>query len=98
METKVRNMKMERIRVKLGYEGLLIVEPVGKSGGLALLWKNNREVLIQNYFLRHISATMSLLGSDTPWRFIGFYGNPNWALREESWQLLTHLSQYLPHK
>lgn len=46
METKVRNVKMERIKVKLGYEGLLTVEPMGKSGGLALLWKNNREVLI----------------------------------------------------
>ena len=39
METRCRNIKVERIRVKLGFEGLFVVKPRGKSGGLALLWK-----------------------------------------------------------
>jgi hypothetical protein len=39
METKCRKSKMEGIIVKLGFEGLFVVELVGQSGGLALLWK-----------------------------------------------------------
>lgn len=83
---------MQKIRHKIGFEGMLIVDPVGRSGGLALLWKDDREVLIQNYSLRHISATITLLGSDFPWKLTGFYDNPNSAHREESWQLLSFLS------
>jgi hypothetical protein len=29
---------------------MLTVESVGKSGGLALLWRDNREVTILNYY------------------------------------------------
>jgi hypothetical protein len=33
METKVRNKAMQCLRVSLGFDGLLTVDPVGKSGG-----------------------------------------------------------------
>jgi hypothetical protein len=46
METKVRNKAMQRLRVSLGFDGLLTVDPVGKSGGLVLMWKNANEVKI----------------------------------------------------
>ena len=37
--------------MKLGFEGLFVVEPRGKSGGLALLWKERNVLEIQNYFM-----------------------------------------------
>jgi len=49
METKVKKEKMELLRTKLRFEGLLAVDPIGRSGGLALLWKDDREGVIQNY-------------------------------------------------
>jgi exonuclease III len=42
METKCRKERMEGIRVKLNFQGLFVVEPVGLSGGLALLWKDRQ--------------------------------------------------------
>ncbi len=33
-----------------------VVEPVGRSGGLALLWKEEKEVEIYNFSRRHINA------------------------------------------
>jgi exonuclease III len=49
METRCRNTKLESIRVKPGFEGLFVVDPRGKSGGLALLWKEQNMLEIQNY-------------------------------------------------
>jgi len=49
IETKIRNEKMQKLRASMGFEGMLTVEPIGLSGGLALLWRDNREVTILNY-------------------------------------------------
>jgi exonuclease III len=37
METKLRANKMEKVQSQLGFEHMLVVDCVGKSGGLALL-------------------------------------------------------------
>jgi hypothetical protein len=76
------------VRNKLGFEGMLVVDPLGQSGGLALLWQEANEVNIQNYSLRHISAIITTAESDSSWRLTGFYGHPDRAHREESWKLL----------
>jgi exonuclease III len=38
METKARAKRMERVRSQLGFEHMLVVDCVGKSSGLALMW------------------------------------------------------------
>lgn len=35
---------MESLRLALGFEGMVVVEAQGHSGGLAMLWKHNEEV------------------------------------------------------
>jgi hypothetical protein len=42
-------VRMERIRVKLGFVGMFVVDSVGRSGMLALFWKETDELEIQNY-------------------------------------------------
>jgi hypothetical protein len=37
IETKARAKRMEKVRLQLGFEHMLVVDSVGKSGGLALL-------------------------------------------------------------
>jgi hypothetical protein len=48
METKLQKNKMEMVRPKIGFDNLFVVECVGKSGGLALLWEDGCEVEVQN--------------------------------------------------
>ncbi|GLT53218.1 hypothetical protein SLA2020_265040 [Shorea laevis] len=96
METKIKQHRLQHVRIKLGFEGLMAVDPVGLSGGIALLWRDAREVEIQNFSLRHISAIITTEASVGPWRFTGFYGNPDHTKRDESWQLLSHLRHYSP--
>jgi hypothetical protein len=94
IETKAKIGNLERLRCSLGFEGLFHVDPIGRSGGLAFLWNNNKEVEIVSYSQRHVSALITLLNEDQSWTFTGFYGHPDRALREESWKLLTHLRNH----
>ena len=77
METKSSKSTMEFFRVKFGFDGLFVVDLVGRSGGLLLLWKEKNEVEIQNCTCRHINAVIKHLYNTSPWRFMGFYGHPN---------------------
>ena len=47
---------MEWLRSKWGYDSCLIVEVVGRSGGLALLWKQEVIVKVQSFSSKHIDA------------------------------------------
>ncbi|XP_059455195.1 uncharacterized protein LOC132185439 [Corylus avellana] len=96
METISNKKRMEQLRVKLGYEGLFVVEPVGRSGGLALLWREAHELEIQNYSRRHINAIVKLADEDFQWKLTGFYGHPDSTKRGESWSLLSHLRGFSP--
>jgi hypothetical protein len=96
IETKLKNAKLQFLRTKLDFEGMFTVDPVGRSGGLAFFWKDSREVEIINYSLRHIGVKIRLIGTDFQWKFIGFYGRPDRALRTEAWQLLAHISSNTP--
>jgi hypothetical protein len=96
METKCHRNKMEFVRVKLGFECLFVVDSVGRSGGLALLWNDKELVEIQNYSRRHINAIVKGRDSVGSWKLTGFYGHPDWTKRHESWALLNHLRSFAP--
>uniref|UniRef100_A0A803P4L4 Reverse transcriptase domain-containing protein n=1 Tax=Cannabis sativa TaxID=3483 RepID=A0A803P4L4_CANSA len=51
-------------------------EVMGKSGGLALLWKEPFEVSVKAFTISHIDAIVEN-GLGFAWRFTGFYGNPD---------------------
>jgi exonuclease III len=40
IETKLHHKKMEKIKVRLGFQNCFVVDSVGRSGGLALLWND----------------------------------------------------------
>jgi hypothetical protein len=83
METKLRNNKM-------GYNNMLVVNSVGRSGGLVLFWKNATQLEILNYSRRHIHAIIKP-SNMAPWWFTGFYGHPEAHKRSGAWNLLKHL-------
>jgi len=96
IETLCRSSTMEKVRCKLGFKGLFVVNPVGRSGGLALLWSENLSVEIFNYSRQHINAIISDEDGRPGWKFTGFYGFPNAARRWESWELLRFLKSFQP--
>lgn len=68
------------------------MDVIGRSGGLALLWRSEEEVSIKSFSKNHIDAVVSIAGSEE-WRLTGFYGEPDRRLRRNSWDLLRLLSQ-----
>ena len=90
METLAKVEKVNRIKEKLGFMGLHIIDCNGHSGGLALFWQDSLSIFILGSQSNFINVKISLeqLGS---WRCIGFYGYPERHQRHDSWQLLRHL-------
>ncbi|XP_042942912.1 uncharacterized protein LOC122277098 [Carya illinoinensis] len=91
VETKSRKSRLEEVRRSLKLEGCFAVDCVGMSGGIALLWRETWQVKIINYTRWHISALIQEGDLGPTWQFTGFYGHPESAKRNSSWQLLQML-------
>uniref|UniRef100_A0A803PL05 Reverse transcriptase domain-containing protein n=1 Tax=Cannabis sativa TaxID=3483 RepID=A0A803PL05_CANSA len=90
-ETLCKHDSIERLKVSLGFEGLLTVDAVGRSGGLALLWKVRDEIQVLEYSSHHIDVSVHA-GDKPTWRLTGCYGEPNRNNRVQTWTLLRNLS------
>lgn len=60
METKVCRDHAERLKYKMGFEGLFYVDNVGRSGGLVLFWKDKFSVSLISFSKNHIDVKVSL--------------------------------------
>uniref|UniRef100_A0A803P9U4 Reverse transcriptase domain-containing protein n=1 Tax=Cannabis sativa TaxID=3483 RepID=A0A803P9U4_CANSA len=89
-ETRLNEAAMERIRIVLGFDSCFVVAARGKSGGLALLWKDSWEVTINSFTVSHIDAKVEN-GLGFFWSFTGFYGSPDPGGRKQSWLLMERL-------
>ncbi|XP_075492592.1 uncharacterized protein LOC142530656 [Primulina tabacum] len=88
-ETKLRDNQCQWWKNVLGFSGMFIVNCLGRSGGLMLMWKEPFGVRIMSYTMGHIDCTVR--HSEKFWRFTGFYGNPESNKRYLSWDLLLRL-------
>lgn len=91
-ETMAKRSRMEWVKQKLGFEGLITVDPIGKSGGLALMWKEKEQVEVRSYSKNHIDVKITSEDMYV-WRLTGFYGEPDRAQRRSTWNLLRTLAR-----
>lgn len=82
---------MEMVKDRCKMKNGLIEPSNGKSGGLAMLWKEGITVEIQTYSSSHIDALVDGGAELGWWHYTGFYGNPNTAKRHKFWAKLKHL-------
>lgn len=92
IETKASISSMEKYKYSLGFQNGLIVPSEGKSGGLALLWKQYADVLVKSCSNSHIDVVVLDPSTNKKWRAIGFYGHPNASQCHKSCQLLNTYS------
>lgn len=92
-ETKMREKNCSWWKNKMGFSGCFMVDCIGKSGGLALLWNDSVNVSIKSYSPGHIDCMVQETVS--VWRFTGFYGQPDVNLRRFSWDLIRKL-KFIP--
>ena len=84
---------MEKLQVTLGFDNCMVVDSIGKSGGLALLWLSEVCLEVVSFSNQHIDSKISDSASEEGWRFTGFYGNPVVGDRWKSWNILRRLSE-----
>ncbi|KAL9440617.1 hypothetical protein AB3S75_019313 [Citrus x aurantiifolia] len=91
IETLCNKNRLEQIKTKIGFDGLLVVDRVGRGGGLAFLWKAACEVTLLSYGQNYIDTEVEVADLGR-WRITGFYGFPESSRRQASWNLLRSLS------
>lgn len=82
-ETLVHANRIDEIRARLGFDGAFAVDRVGRSGGLALLWRHLFDCRILNFSSNFINVEVSTAGRPS-WHLIGFYGYPESGRRRDS--------------
>ena len=75
IETLSCRSSLESIKVKLGFDGLFVVDRVGRSGGLALMWKASSKVNLLSFARNFIDVEVEVAGLGK-WRMTGYYGYP----------------------
>jgi hypothetical protein len=66
METLLCNKKADFLIIKLNFDYMFVVDRVGRSGGLILLWNAHTNVMIHNFSRCHINAIVTNGRNGTP--------------------------------
>ncbi|KAK9995825.1 hypothetical protein SO802_020511 [Lithocarpus litseifolius] len=69
---------------------MFVVPSVRRSGGLALLWKDDITVDTQTYSLNHIDVKI-MDSLKVEWCLTEVYGHPEDQRKKETWVMLRHL-------
>ncbi|XP_062099802.1 uncharacterized protein LOC133805647 [Humulus lupulus] len=91
-EILCKQVKVDRLKRLLGFEGLVVVDSRGHSGGLAFIWRKQEEAQLLSFSQNHIDMLLSPKDSAT-YRVSGFYGEPDRSKRHITWDLMRTLTQ-----
>lgn len=75
-ETLNGQEKLEWLQKTLHFEGIVLVNSLGRSWGLTMLWKEEDQAKLNNYSQNHINFEAIVCGAYL-WRLTGFYREPN---------------------
>ena len=91
-ETWLDEARLTNLRDKMGFGDTFGVSRVTRGGGLALFWKKDVQLSVENSSLNYINAIIDK-GKESSWRFIGFYGFPETRNHMASWNKIRWLHQ-----
>ena len=89
-ETRLFGRRAANLKRRLGFDGMAYVDSEGRSGGLALLWRDVLQVRFRSSSCSHIDVDV-ISDSGDQWQFTGFYGPPKKKARRHAWDLLKRL-------
>ncbi|CAL9017859.1 unnamed protein product, partial [Prunus brigantina] len=92
-EPRISGQRALKVIQTLGFNCFEVVDAIGFSGGLWLLWNDSKvTVEIVGTSDQSISACVSWPGQP-PWMFTAIYASPNRVKREKLWEYLTFVAE-----
>lgn len=91
-ETKLNSRSFQRLKTRVGIQNVLDVESEGKGRDIAILWKDEVDLVIKIFSKNHIH-TKATRRTNGQWRLTGVYGHPDASIREYVCNLLKSLRQ-----
>lgn len=88
VETKANQNRIKGLQRKLDLTQGITVPSNGRSGGLAMLWREGVDVRFKSCSNTHIDVVVCEGDEAQPWQATGFYGHPDVGMRHISWSLL----------
>ena len=86
-ETKQDSEFVQKFQAHFGYDNLVTVDPMGRSGGLAFFYNSEYQVKVLYSSNRMIDVEAEALGKKVYLTFV--YGDPVQQMREQVWERLT---------
>ncbi|KAM0913489.1 hypothetical protein ACQ4PT_012126 [Festuca glaucescens] len=80
---------MDKLKWSLGFANGVAVDCNGRSGGLALWWREGIDVSVRPWCQYYIDTKITF--NDKTWRLSGIYGEPRTELRKRTWDVLQYL-------
>lgn len=94
-ETLVKKDVIAELSSKLGFADFFAVDVVGRSGGLAVLWKSVLNCRVIGSSANFVDVHI-LENSIPVWRLTCYYGLPDRERRHEAWEMLRQLARVDP--
>lgn len=80
---------IDKIKRKIGYDHVVVIEPSGKFGGLAVFWKNSLSPDKIQFSECSIEIRLEDPNKGCKWWCICLYGSADEKKRKEQWKLLS---------
>jgi hypothetical protein len=89
---------VNNIKGRLGMNNYLLVDGVGKVGGLTLYWNDEIKIQVLSYGLHHIDTLVWDVVRHVAWWATFFFGKPRTHERDKIWELMKWIKpcQYAP--
>lgn len=93
-ETKVRASFITFRMRNFGFQNRLVVDCVGNSGCLVILWENEVDFEVINFSTHHVHHVIKMVNENNQqvsWLMTGVYGHLEVSQRKEVWNLVQSL-------
>lgn len=90
VETKHDGKWLDWLRWRMGMTNMVAVDSVGASGGLAVFWRKEVDLTVNNMSKYHIDIIIKEEDGFL-WRYTGIYGESKMEEKTNTWDLLRRL-------
>ncbi|XP_027150198.1 uncharacterized protein LOC113750422 [Coffea eugenioides] len=92
-KTKNKRLVVDRIARGLRFDNSVVVEAMHKSGGMAVMWKEDTKILEVNQTAFTIEVRIEDYEHHCDWWFVGIYASCDAQIRKEQWRVLRDRSR-----